>query len=74
MSNKPNINLYWFVVREHFPDARFEFWCRAGELHFYPDGEAEARNGDVYACTRLGGEYVIFDAVGRALYRTGGQA
>ena len=50
-----NVNLYWQYVQEKYPDAKFDFWYRHGELHFYPDGNSE----EIHACFKHNGEYVI---------------
>lgn len=48
--SKPNVNAYWDFVKSLYPDARFDFWYRNGELHFYPDGRAEERGDRVWGC------------------------
>lgn len=57
--NKPNINAMWDYVKEHYPDARFSFWYRVGELQFWPSGKAEAEAEDVYACIIENGKFRI---------------
>lgn len=50
--NKPNVNLFWEAVRAAYPDARFDFWGSAGELHFYRCGDHEASGDAPWACIR----------------------
>lgn len=57
--NKPNINAMWDYVKELYPDARFSFWYRIGELQFWPNGEAEAEGEDVYGCIVRDGKFCI---------------
>lgn len=57
--NKPNINAMWDYVKERYPDARFDFWYRSGELHFWPTGEAEERGDYSYGCVVRDGEFTI---------------
>lgn len=52
----PNINVLWQYVRGQYPDARFDFWYHVGELHFYPNGEAE-KNGDPVYGAFLGEDF-----------------
>lgn len=58
--SKPNVNAFWEYVRSKYPDARFDFWYSAGELHFFPDGNAEAApDGYTYGCILKDGKYKI---------------
>lgn len=57
--NKPNINAFWDYVKECYPDARFSFWFRVGELQFWPTGEAERDGEDVYGCIMKDGKFCI---------------
>lgn len=58
MDSKANVNYYWGYVKEHYPDARFDFWFKWGELHFYPNAEAEYRD-EVMALLKENGKYVF---------------
>ena len=49
---RPNVNAYWGFVRDQFPDARFDFWYRAGELHFFRDGDHERSGESPWSCIR----------------------
>ena len=53
------MNAYWDFVKSQYPDARFDFWYSIGELHFYPDGEAEAAGGSPYGCYKEDDKFVI---------------
>lgn len=55
----PNVNEYWEYVKEQYPDARFDFWYKFGELHFYADGEKEAAGVTTYACIKQGDKFII---------------
>ena len=58
--SKPNVNAFWEYVRSQYPDARFDFWYSAGELHFYPDGKMEsASDGYTYSCIKKDGQFQI---------------
>ena len=56
--NRPNINAYWQYVKEHYPDAIFDFWYHNGELHFYANKEME-QNGYTYGCIKKDGVFQI---------------
>ena len=56
---KPNINIYWDYVKTLYPDARFDFWYRSGELHFWPNGEAEANGESTWGCVADGDSFRI---------------
>ena len=58
-ASRPNVNKFWYFVKEKYPDARFDFWYSAGELHFYPDGEAEKAGGSPYSCVVMDDMLVI---------------
>lgn len=57
--DKPYINAMWDFVKERYPDARFSFWYRIGELQFWPTGKSEEEGDDVYACVVRNGKYEI---------------
>lgn len=57
--SKPNVNAYWDYVKSLYPDARFDFWYRNGELHFWPNGEAETNGDPTWGCVADGDSFRI---------------
>lgn len=51
-------NVYWAFVKARYPHARFLWWYKFGELHFYPSKGAEERDRPM-ACFREGRNLVI---------------
>jgi len=47
-----DVNRFWEFVKARYPDARFERWFPDGELHFWPNGEAERKGENLGSCFR----------------------
>ena len=59
VKKKENINNYWEAVTAKYPDAVFDFWYSAGELHFYKSLEDKRNGADVCSCLKTDGVYVF---------------
>jgi len=57
--NRPNVNAYWEYVKSVYPGAVFDFWYSNGELHFFPDADAERQGNGPYGCIKENGKFVI---------------
>lgn len=58
---RENVNAYWQVVTEKYPDAVFDFWYSTGELHFYKCLEDKRNGADVCSCYKEDGVFVFHD-------------
>ena len=58
-TSRPNVNKFWYFVKQQYPDARFDFCDSVGELKFVPDGAAESAGGTPYSCVLMDDMLVI---------------